>query len=80
MILDRVKARQFCVNAFFNSKLEQTNRSQVLANQDQMKYLTVSYVFRHTYVCIHVCFVRISLQNVIARLKTMLLFKTPEGV
>lgn len=73
MILDRAKARQFCVNAFFNSKLEQTSRSQVLAKQDQMKYLTVTCVFTHMYVCI-------SLQTMIARLKTMLLFKTPEGV
>ena len=40
----------------------------------------VAHVFMHTYVCMHVCFVHIALQKVIATLKTMLLFKTSEGV
>jgi len=45
-----------------------------------MKYFTVIYAFMHLHVYMRVCFVCTSVENVTASFKTMLLFKTSEGV
>lgn len=55
------------------------NKSQLLANKDQTEIVHHN-IFIHTYVCMLDFFVCISWENVIFSLKTMLLFKTSEGV